>query len=340
MKKIYLILTFAATTVLCLNAQLKMKKVSHGIVAGDAHHFLFTEPVNNVGMAGKNRTWDFSNVKENGKTLTSHMFSAIETPKGSLIKNANSVIEEFGNFFYFKETENEIEHVGYISGNTIMIYDKPLLKLKFPLTYGDKFAGEYSGTQTSGSVNAKFSGSYEIACDAAGKLILPNGVAVNNTIRVKQSRTYNCPTGCNYSEVIYRWYGKDVHYPLFVVIQNLDANGNITSTLTAYHRVTGADIISDEAEAALAKSDIELKYFPNPWGKELSIKYTLAKDENVKVSIYNYNGALVKTIVPSTVQAKGSYNYTVSGESVKPGVYFLKIEHGDKVISKKLIKPF
>ena len=143
MKKIYFVIIIAVASLINLNAQLKMSKTSHGIVAGDSHLFLFTNPANE-GPAGKNVTWDFSTLKANGKTLTSHMFSAAETHKGSVIGEANAAIEEFGNVFYFKETPKGIEHYGYVSGNTVIKYDKPLLKLKFPLTLGDKFSGDYS----------------------------------------------------------------------------------------------------------------------------------------------------------------------------------------------------
>ena len=186
----------------------------------------------------------------------------------------------------------------------------------------------------------KFYGIYEISSDASGKLILPNGITVNNTIRVKQIRTYNCTAGCKFTEVIYRWYGKDVHYPLLVIIENMNDKGETTSTLTAYHPVSPSEQVVEENNPMMAKEGFNLNYYPNPWGKKLSIDYTIPDNEQVEVSLYDYTGNLVKTIVPKTQQEKGTYSLSVTDESMKAGVYFLKIKHGSKVITKKLIKAF
>lgn len=75
--------------------------------------------------------------------------------------------------------------------------------------------------------------------------------------------------------------------------------------------------------------------FPNPFNPTTTIKYGIATDSRVKITIYDILGKEVQTLVNELKKA-GSYQLTFNASSLSSGVYFYKIEAGDFVETKKL----
>jgi hypothetical protein len=333
MKKLYLNLLALAITATSIQAQITLKQSTHGIVPGETHYFVFAKGLDE-GAAGTDITWDFSKLTPTGTTLTSKMLNASETPKGTEIVSANVVIEEFGNNFYFSDTRKSVLDYGVANAGYITKYDKPAVKLDFPLYYGKKVSGDFSGTQTANGTSVAITGTYSVEADAYGSLILPDGVTLSNTLRVKQTRSYN---GSACKEITYRWYVSYLHYPVLVVIKSADGAGKETATLVAYH--PGADRLksleAEKLEVAAATSSVNV--FPNPWKADLNIEYTLESDQTVQIELYDVNGKLVKVLQQATAQPKGKNALTIS-EVVKNGVYFVKIVHGNQAWVNKVVK--
>lgn len=88
----------------------------------------------------------------------------------------------------------------------------------------------------------------------------------------------------------------------------------------------------------------ELKYsleqnFPNPFNPMTTIKYSLPKDENVKIIVLNSLGQQVAELVNNEVKA-GNYEIRFSAEgknALASGVYFYQINAGDFVRMRKMI---
>jgi len=81
--------------------------------------------------------------------------------------------------------------------------------------------------------------------------------------------------------------------------------------------------------------------YPNPFNPETHIKYTLARSEKVKLTIYNLLGHQVISLVNTQ---KPAGNHTVAwdgrdadGRLVGSGVYFYRIEAGDFVKTHKML---
>jgi hypothetical protein len=66
---------------------------------------------------------------------------------------------------------------------------------------------------------------------------------------------------------------------------------------------------------------------------EIKIKYFLAKSERVKVEIYNVLGQKMEKLIDET-SPPGEYNLSWEGNE---GIYFVRVEIGDKVYKKKTI---
>jgi len=86
--------------------------------------------------------------------------------------------------------------------------------------------------------------------------------------------------------------------------------------------------------------------YPNPFNPETWIPYAIAKDAQVKISVYNVRGQLVRTIDIGYVKS-GEYTSKANaaywdgknecGERVASGVYFYTIKAGQFTATKRLV---
>ncbi|MBK7230260.1 MAG: T9SS type A sorting domain-containing protein [Ignavibacteriales bacterium] len=77
--------------------------------------------------------------------------------------------------------------------------------------------------------------------------------------------------------------------------------------------------------------------YPNPFNPSTLIKYSVAQDGFVNVSVFNLIGEKVATLVNGNVKA-GSYEVNFNASSFSSGVYFYSIEAGDfKAVRKMML---
>ena len=105
----------------------------------------------------------------------------------------------------------------------------------------------------------------------------------------------------------------------------------------AYYRLRQVDLngtskYSKEIEVAIVAGpkDYALSQnFPNPFNPSTTIRYALPYESNVKISVYNITGQLIKVLVNSE-QPTGNHEVTFStnshGEQLSSGIYFYTIE--------------
>jgi len=81
--------------------------------------------------------------------------------------------------------------------------------------------------------------------------------------------------------------------------------------------------------------------FPNPFNPETTISFEMLKSANTDLSIYNVKGQLVKTLF-NGVAAKGKTSVVWTGtdnngSKVSSGIYFYRLNTGDKVETRKMM---
>ena len=76
--------------------------------------------------------------------------------------------------------------------------------------------------------------------------------------------------------------------------------------------------------------------YPNPFNPKTLIKYSIPKDNNVTLNVYNAIGQLVTTLVQGFHKA-GEYEINFNGEFYSSGVYFYRLESGGLVSTKKMV---
>jgi len=336
MKKIYLFIAALSLIGNSLQSQTVLTYNAQSVLAGTSHDFIFMEN-KEEGPAGANVTWDFSDLKPTEKTLTSHMLNSAALEKADEIKDANVAIEEFGNYFLFKVTENSIEQYGTVSCNTVIKYDQPFLKLKFPFAYGDIASGNYSGIQQSANSKVAVLGTYEIKADAYGTLILPGNISIKDVLRVKQTRTIEDKSS-KITEITYRWYTDNLRYPLLVVVKYVTSKETYVSQTAMYahagDRNKNATLIND------LKNEGSFSVYPSPYNDNLTVDYTLAKASNVKIDMYDMSGKLAFVLLHRTMQDAGNHTILVSNEKykIRPGIYYVQLSIENAVLMRKVVK--
>ena len=81
--------------------------------------------------------------------------------------------------------------------------------------------------------------------------------------------------------------------------------------------------------------------YPNPFNPTTTISFSLKKAENVKLSIYNIQGELVK-VVNNGYLNRGFHTFkwnarNYNGVNVPTGIYFYQLKSDDKMITKKMM---
>jgi len=144
------------------------------------------------------------------------------------------------------------------------------------------------------------------------------------------SDTLGCfqyPSGSgNYTVRASRWDYQDLIIPNVQVAQGEDIMLNIPLVRT--------NVANDDNIQSPEPADFGLTNYPNPFNPDTTIRFSVPSDGRVTVTIYNIKGQRVKQLLNEQVVV-GSYavmwNGTDSiGRAVSSGLYFAKIEQGNK----------
>ena len=76
--------------------------------------------------------------------------------------------------------------------------------------------------------------------------------------------------------------------------------------------------------------------FPNPFNPSTVIEYSIPSATKVQLSVYNIIGQRVANLVNNELSA-GSYTATFNAANLSSGVYFYRLEAGNKVAIKKML---
>ena len=143
------------------------------------------------------------------------------------------------------------------------------------------------------------------------------------------------------------------------VASNITAYGNVAAALSdAKHLATGdvrlgkwlpllEELLQVLAEmGAIPETTALLSNYPNPFNPETWIPYHLAQDADVRVTIYNMRGAVVRELLlgyqaAGVYQSRGRAAYwdgrNQLGEPVASGVYFYTLTAGGFSATRKLL---
>lgn len=134
-----------------------------------------------------------------------------------------------------------------------------------------------------------------------------------------------------YHPLISKRYGKGLGQIRYSQIDWTDGVDNCYD-ITLFYYKKGEETCGEPdllTSIDLQKSkDLSIDVFPNPVSDSFIVKYP--PNNNSKISILDINGRKVKTQL--------NINETIDISDLRPGIYFLKVKTGIKVITKKIVK--
>jgi pimeloyl-ACP methyl ester carboxylesterase len=116
-----------------------------------------------------------------------------------------------------------------------------------------------------------------------------------------------------------------------------DFNSTLVSSLLMWADSVFARSITnvEESQPRVIKFELQQNY-PNPFNPTTTINYSLAKEGNIKLIVYNSIGSKVATIVNEN-KPVGNYTVQFNGRNLASGIYFYKIQAGSFVENKKMM---
>jgi hypothetical protein len=104
--------------------------------------------------------------------------------------------------------------------------------------------------------------------------------------------------------------------------------------------VFGASQVDRSAEPTVFRNELAQNY-PNPLNPSTTIAFSIAKESDVELVIYDVAGARVKTMVRDH-RVANNYRLTwdgknESGDAVASGVYFYRLTAGSFTTTKKMV---
>lgn len=126
----------------------------------------------------------------------------------------------------------------------------------------------------------------------------------------------------------------------FVHLVDIDADGYVELITTSSGRATvtstPAQTVSVNNQNEIVKN-YELKQnYPNPFNPTTTIEYSLNKNSDVKIIIYDMLGKEVNTLV-NQKQVSGTYKLNLNASALSSGTYFYSLIVDGLVDSKKMI---
>jgi WD40 repeat protein len=104
----------------------------------------------------------------------------------------------------------------------------------------------------------------------------------------------------------------------------------------AWFENKSSSISNYDASTTVTDVTILSQNYPNPFHISTNISYKLQGSCDVKLSIYDITGRMIKTIVEET-QSAGEYTISFSGRELETGIYFYEIQASSHRSSRRML---
>ena len=101
--------------------------------------------------------------------------------------------------------------------------------------------------------------------------------------------------------------------------------------------LNGQSSYSNVVEVNLNPNEFNLaQNYPNPFNPSTTINFSLAKETNVNLRVFDLLGQQVVSLVSNEFMQAGSYSYKFDASTLSSGTYIYRLEAGDFVQTKKM----
>ena len=121
----------------------------------------------------------------------------------------------------------------------------------------------------------------------------------------------------------------------YVFFGNNDLLSNFQKVKASFSLYRDPTVGIDDENLARS-ANVASNAYPNPFSNIITIKYKIATPSNVRLSICNILGYEVAVLV-NEFKDKGEYQSQFKAKNIPDGVYYYKIQSGDKTLTKQII---
>jgi len=113
-----------------------------------------------------------------------------------------------------------------------------------------------------------------------------------------------------------------------------DIVGYLSNLNALLGKLKGEELSTESTENLLPDKFTLHQNYPNPFNPTTIIKYDLPEDSNVKIMIYNTQGALITSLVNSHKTA-GYHQVEFDASRISNGVYYYVLKANNKIVGTK-----
>ena len=109
------------------------------------------------------------------------------------------------------------------------------------------------------------------------------------------------------------------------------------SIFVSQHLFSHSYLLQDEDPAGVEQAISEVKVFPNPSDGRFKLTFEYMGQEKINAKVFDLTGKQIKDISEDLVKSERSVTADVDLESPSSGIYFIRIELGKSLLTKKII---
>lgn len=333
---------FGATPVLAQDGLLTLK--TNGILAND-RVVKQVLPYSYEGAGGDFQTWDFSGLDPEGDDIISYVL------RGDSLMGVND-----NSVSYIIAGEDGMWQAVYEDAMEHIAYNEPMLAMRFPLAYGDRYSSPFEGEgRYCGTHHIRHFGTVSIKADGQGMLVLSKSDTLRNVVRVQTittaalrvSKDSLSNDNDNQKQVIterYGWYAEGFRYPVFETVTSTTFHDLKPVATRQYAlrclpgmQLTLNDSINSEIRKSAANQAAQdiFTYEVSESQNQFTIRYNLEADATIRVIVADAQGMLHKSLEETRPAGQG-YELRLDCSSLRRGQYAIYINVNGTVYNHKI----
>jgi len=111
----------------------------------------------------------------------------------------------------------------------------------------------------------------------------------------------------------------------------------LVSIFVSRHVFSHSYFFLDEDPAGVEQTISEVKVYPNPSDGRFKLTFEYSGQAKINAKVFDITGKQVKDISEDLVKSERSVTADVDLESPSSGIYFVRIELGKSILTKKII---
>ncbi len=188
---------------------------------------------------------------------------------------------------------------------------------------------------------------YSVKLQGDGKIVIGGSDNGESYITIRYNNDGSLDPTFGLNGIITYKFGVTYNIIRSIAIQNdgniiaagFSGNEDETRSLSTIIRYTGEkinDVVIEDKNTEIPGSFNLFQNYPNPFNPSTTIRFSLPKQTELRINVYNILGELVKTIAEGVYEA-GVYKVNFDAKNLTSGTYIYRIENGDFIQAKKML---